>query len=374
MFDLSRHLVRHCNVVVLAPSSPGALDEERWGEVTVVRHRYFAPKSAQRLTGGEGVLASLRGDPITRLQAPLLVGSQLAAIPRLLRRYSIDIVNSHWLVPQGLNAAVVRMATRTPHVATAHAADVALLQRVRFGAQLARFILDRTDVFLPVSSYLARSVEALVGRSVRHRVVPMGVSAERFQPRLHDPASRTILFVGKLVPKKGLRYLLEALALLVERGVRANVVIVGGGPLEPEVRADITRLGLESTVELAGWVKNTELPAFYARAAVVCVPSIIDDRGETEGMPVVVQEALASGRVVVASDVSGIPDVITDGRNGFLVPPRDPAALAAALERALSISPQARAGIGSAARDTALDHTWDRVAERYAEVFDEVSR
>ncbi|NVB83372.1 MAG: glycosyltransferase [Kofleriaceae bacterium] len=366
--------MRHCNVVVLAPSSPGALDEERWGEVTVVRHRYFAPKSAQRLTGGEGVLASLRGDPLTRLQAPLLVGSQLAAIPRLLRRYAIDIVNSHWLVPQGLNAALVRTATRTPHVATAHAADVALLQRARLGRHLARFILDRTDMFLPVSSYLARSVDALVGHRVRHRVVPMGVSAERFQPKPPDPASRMILFVGKLVPKKGLRYLLEAVALLVERGVRAHLVIVGGGPLEPDVRADVTRLGLDATVELAGWVKNTELPAVYARAAVVCVPSIIDERGETEGMPVVVQEALASGRVVVASEVSGIPDVIDDGRNGFLVPPRDPAALAAALERALLISPQVRAAVGSAARETALSHTWERVAERYAEVFDEVSR
>lgn len=366
--------MRHCNIVVLAPSSPGALDEERWDDVTVVRHRYFAPRSAQRLTGGEGVLASLRGDPLTRLQAPLLVGSQLAAIPRLVRRYAIDIVNSHWLVPQGLNAALVRTAMRIPHVATAHAADVALLQRAPLGRHLARFILDRTDMFLPVSSYLARSIDALVGRRVRHRVVPMGVSAERFQPKPHDPASRMILFVGKLVPKKGVRYLLEALALLVERGVRANLVIVGGGPLEHEVRADVARLGLESIIELAGWVKNTELPAYYARAAVVCVPSIVDERGETEGMPVVVQEALASGRVVVASEVSGIPDIIDDGRNGFLVPPRDPAALAAALERALSISPQVRAALGSAARDTALDHTWERVAERYAEAFDEVCR
>lgn len=382
MLDLATHLASHAQVFVLAPATPTTDGREHWGEVTVIRHRYFIPRSAQRLTSGEGILATMGAVPLARVQLPWLVAAQSAAILRVIRSERIDAVNSHWLVPQGLNVAIWKRSLGVAHVATAHAADVAFLQRSLVGKRLARYIMARTDLFLPVSSYFGRVMEDLVGHELEYRVVPMGVSDSMFRPQVSGAAVRhrhlaegekLILFVGKLIPKKGVFYLLEAVAALRRQGRRARLLLVGGGPLEEQVRRRRADLGLDDSVELLGWVHNTELPRYYAAADVVCVPSIHDARGETEGMPVVVQEALASEAVVVATTVSGIPDVIRHGREGLLVPPADTPALTAALEAALAMPAEARQAMGEAARARALESTWARVAERYMEALGEAS-
>jgi len=136
----------------------------------------------------------------------------------------------------------------------------------------------------------------------------------------------------------------------------------------------VAELGLDAVVSFAGWRHNTELPGHYAAADVVCVPSVVDERGETEGMPVVVQEALASGSIVVASHVSGIPDVIHDGEDGLLVQPGCADKLADALERALAMDADVRNAMSRAARRKAAAHTWERVAERYLESIEEAIR
>lgn len=377
VLDLARHLAEHVRVTVLAPGAPGAPERERWDDVLVVRHPYFLPRRRQVLTAGEGILANVRESRLARFQLPLLVASQWAALPRVVRRESVDVVNAHWIVPQGFNAALWRRRLGFAHVVTAHAADVAYLRRSSFGTPLSRFILDRADHFLPVSSVLASQVQDLVGRPLRHRVVPMGVSPERFKPTAEAAGlgsrsdERVVLFVGKLVPKKGVEVLLDAVASLRRRAVSVRAVLVGGGPLEAPLRARVRELGIGEAVEMLGWRPNEELPGFYAAADVVCVPSVEDERGETEGMPVVVQEALAAGSLLVASEIAGIPDVVRDGRNGFLVPPGDPEALAEVLGRALGLAGERRRAVCARARDTALDHTWDRVAERYLEAFGE---
>lgn len=377
VLDLARHLAKHVRVTVLAPAGPESPAKDTWDGIRIVRHRYFLPERLQLLTGGEGMLAAMRERPLARLQLPFLVASQLLALPRVAHRTGAQVVNSHWIVPQGFNVALWSGLLDVAHVVTAHAADVAYLRRSRLGPSLARFVFDRSDVFLPVSNHLAEEVEAVAGRTVPHRVIPMGVSLSRFHPSsdavpLRDhPNERIVLFVGKFVPKKGLEVLLDAVSALRARGVPVRAVLVGGGPLADRVRARVDDLELAEAVDLAGWRPNEELPGYYSAADVVCVPSVRDERGETEGMPVVVQEALATGSVIVASEISGIPDVLCDGDNGFLVPPSDPARLARALEEALELDDGSRRSIQGAARRTAREHSWDRVAQRYLEAFDE---
>ena len=374
VLDLALHLSAHVRVTVLAPSGPGLPGRQLRGDVQVLRHRYFLPASAQRAAGGDGLLATARGSLLARVQLPLLVASQWAVLLRVVRSERIQLVNSHWLVPQGLNAALWKSRLGFAHVATAHAADVALLARMRGGAGLARWIMARTDAFLPVSTELARQVEDLVGHPVPHRVVPMGVSAERFRPagdgvRRAHPGERVVLFVGKLLPKKGVGVLLEALDRLRRRGVRARLTLVGGGPLETEIRASVARLELGDAVDLRGWIRNDALPPLFAGADVVCVPSVRDARGETEGLPVVLQEAMATGCVVVASRIAGIPDLIRDGENGWLAPPGDADGLADALARALAMDEPHERAMRESARRTAQGHTWQRVAESYMDAF-----
>lgn len=375
VLDLAQHLTAHAKVFVLAPAGPTTAARETWDDVTVIRFPYFAPAHLQRLAAGEGMIATMRASKLARLQAPFFVASQLAMLPGVVRAERIDLINAHWIVPQGIVAASWRSRLRVPVVMTAHGADVAWLDRTRGGMRIGKYVFDRADGFIAVSEYLATRTEEIIGRAIPHSAIPMGVAIERFQPGVR-PATltradggRTLLFVGKLVPKKGVSVLVEAMHRLRATQPTLKIALIGGGPLEGDIRAQIARLGLEASIDLLGWVRNDELPSYYAAADVVCIPSIQDAHGETEGTPVVLQEAMACGAVVVASRTSGIPDVVEDGVNGWSVPPSDPDALARAITDALAASDDVRARVRIAARQTAEGHRWERVAERFADVF-----
>lgn len=380
VLDLAQHLAAHAKVFVLAPGGPHTSARETWGEVTVLRFRYLVPASAQRLAGGEGMVATMRASRFAQLQAPFFVGAQWAALPRIIREERIDLLNPHWIVPQGFTAAHWSRRLGIPSVVTSHGADVAWLARARAGRRVARYVFDRSAGLIAVSRTLAVRTEEILGRPVPHAVIPMGVATSVFRPGERpaalagDAGARTLLFVGKFVPKKGIEVLLEALQRLRERGVRVRLVLIGGGPLEADLRAQVARLALGPLVTFLGWVPNHELPSYYAAADVVCLPSVQDAHGETEGTPVVLHEAMACGAIVVASRSSGIADVVQDGVNGWSVPPRDAAALASALAGAFAMTAEAREAMRTKARDTASGHAWPRVAARFFEFFREAAQ
>jgi glycosyltransferase involved in cell wall biosynthesis len=375
VLELAQHLTAHARVTVLAPAGPNTQAWEQWGDVRVRRFPYFYPAHAQTLAAGEGMVATMRASAKAKLQAPFFVASQWAMLPDLVRELGVDVVNPHWILPQGLTAALWRRTLAVPSVITAHGADVALLGRMRGGAALGRFIFARADGLVSDSSYLATRTEEIVGHAIPHEAIPMGVATSRFQRGARPEALAaadgvsTILFVGKFVLKKGIPVLLDAVAALKAKGRPVQLLLIGGGPLEADLRARAAALGVEADVRFLGWVKNDELPSYYAAADVVCVPSVQDAHGETEGTPVVLQEAMSCGAVVVASRTSGIVDVVRDGENGWSVPPADATALSAALTIALDAPIAERESLRAAARRSAAEHRWERVAERYYEFF-----
>lgn len=157
----------------------------------------------------------------------------------------------------------------------------------------------------------------------------------------------SLLTVGRFVEKKGFEVLLEALAL-VERPWQLRVI--GDGPLRPCLEAVIARRGLGDRVELVGRCTHRVLPAMYAAADIVVVPSVVDRDGDRDGLPNVVLEAMASGRPVVASDVAAIATAVVDGVTGSLVPPGNAEALQRSLT-ALIDDPATRHQMGAAGRD-----------------------
>lgn len=326
------------------------------------------------------MVATMRASWRAKLQAPFFVASQWAMLPDLVRDEGIDLINPHWIVPQGFTAALWRRTLGVPMVVTAHGADVAWLERNAWGRAVARRVFGAADGLAPVSSDLAVRIAQRLGRQIHSSVIPMGVAMSGAAPVEARPAELEqagsmplLLFVGKLVPKKGVEVLLEAVALLHRRRRPVHLAIVGGGPLESALRARARSLGIAAHTDFIGWVQNTRLGGFYAAADVVCVPSVRDASGETEGTPVVLLEALANGATVVASRSGGIADVIHDGENGWLVPSGDASALAAGIISALDVSPGHREELRAAARVTAREHRWERVAERYYAYFTQVA-
>jgi glycosyltransferase involved in cell wall biosynthesis len=183
---------------------------------------------------------------------------------------------------------------------------------------------------------------------VRVKLVPHGVDVRRFYPVAPpDPAPLRLLAVGRLVEKKGFAVLLEALAML---RTPFQLRIVGDGPLRPGLERAVAVYGLEDRVQLDGPLTHDALPAAYAGAHIVVVPSVQDADGDRDGLPNVVLEAMASGRPVVASQISAIPCAVRDGQTGLLVAPGQPPALQAALCRLAGDQPL-RARMGAAARE-----------------------
>jgi glycosyltransferase involved in cell wall biosynthesis len=178
-------------------------------------------------------------------------------------------------------------------------------------------------------------------------LIPHGVDLARFAPTPPPPAEPLeLLAVGRLVEKKGFAVLLDAVALA---SAPWRLRVVGEGPLRPQLAQAILRHGLGGRVRLVGPLTHHELPAAYASAHAVAVPSIEDGSGDRDGLPNVLIEAMASGRPPVASAVGAIRAGVEDGVTGLLVPPGNARALAAALDR-LAGSPALRAALGAAAR------------------------
>jgi glycosyltransferase involved in cell wall biosynthesis len=221
------------------------------------------------------------------------------------------------------------------------------------------------------------AVTSVSGRD-GHRHVPNGVDADRFCPgsggedlreRMGLGADPVILYVGTFRVRKGIHHLMVAFERILRDFPRARLLIVGGGRgYEPSLRSLGRDLGLQHNLILAGPVENRDLPPYYDAADCVAVPSLF------EGMPLVVLEAMASARPVVASRVGGIPDVIEDGVTGHLVPPGDTDALARSILGVLS-DPEGAHRMGELAREHVRDrHGWDRIAREYLAIADSIRR
>ena len=178
-------------------------------------------------------------------------------------------------------------------------------------------------------------------------LIPHGVDLKRFRPSPAPGAEvLRVLAVGRLVDKKGFPVLVEAAARLA---IPFEIRIVGTGPRHAELAQQIAAAGLGARVRLLGPRTHAELPAEFAAAHVVVAPSIVDPRGDRDGMPNVLLEAMACGRPVVASAVGAVASAVDDGRTGILVPPGDPDRLAGALE-GLARRPRLREAMGRAGR------------------------
>jgi glycosyltransferase involved in cell wall biosynthesis len=169
------------------------------------------------------------------------------------------------------------------------------------------------------------------------------------------------------VERKGVAHLIEAIARLGSPGPRLE--IVGEGPERPSLEALAGRLGVADRVVFRGKIPPEELQASYARAAVCVLPSVLDARGDTEGLGVVLLEAMNHGTPVIASRVGGIPDIVEDGVSGLLVPPGDADALAAAVRRVRDDPALARRLGEGGRRRLHEQFNWPAIVRRWLDLY-----
>ena len=374
VYDLATALTKHCAITALVPDAPGAPRQERLGVVDVRRFTYFRPRRWQRLAYGNGILDNLRDSLLARLQPPPYLLTQARATRALVRELRVDVVNSHFMVPQGLSTALALGARRrVRHVLSVHDGDIHLLSTLPFGRHIALFVESRSDFIFADGSHARDCLDGLLGHPSGATLQPMGAWTGQFRG---DGAGETLaptfpeghlVFCGGFVEKKGLVHLLRAMPAILHRHPGLGLIVIGYGPLEGELRRERARLGLERSVEFVGRRSHAEIRRYLWGSRLAVVPSIVDHHGETEGMPTVVVEVMASGTPVVGSAVDGIPDLIRHGENGFLCRPADPGDIAEKVVAALA-RPEL-ASVAAAGQRTADDHDWSQIARRYAEAF-----
>jgi glycosyltransferase involved in cell wall biosynthesis len=178
-----------------------------------------------------------------------------------------------------------------------------------------------------------------------------------------------VLTVGRMASKTGFDVLLAALPELLARSPETHWVLAGAGDRLEEWRRKAEAMAGGKRVHFPGAVLRDALPDLYRAADLFVLPAVHDARGNVDGLPNVILEAMATGLPVVASGISGIPLAVADGETGILVPERDPAALAAALA-ALLADPDRRRALGRSGRRRAVaELTWDAVARRYRQAY-----
>ena len=281
-----------------------------------------------------------------------------------------DLLDVHYAYPDGVAGQLLAQTLGKPFVLSLRGSDIHVLSQFPRRRALIRTALERASRIIAVSQALKDAAQQLGADPAKIHVIPNGVDTSVFFPRDRQEARRALgwpagrralLFVGRLSRVKGLDLLVDALALVRERGLSLHGHIVGDGELRPELERTIARHQLQNAATLHGWVAPADLPRWYSAADVVCLPSF------SEGCPNVVVEAMACGTPVVATAVGGVPDLIHEQVNGLLIREHSAAAVADALEQAC-----ARPWDPAAIHAAAAVQDWTAVAAAQMRIFHDV--
>lgn len=370
VYELARRLAAEFEITVLAPHARGARREEKYGDIEVRRFRYL-PTRWETLCYEGGIAARLNGNRLRYLALPFLLVAQIAAIVRLGKRKEFDVIHAHWIVPQGLAAVLARpFARRRPGIlCTSHGGDLFAFDQP-LPSQLKRFVVARCDAFSVVSQEMLAKAKQLGMTSRKVEVIPMGVDlTTRFvpgDPRLVHPHS--LIFAGRLVEKKGLQYLLEALPEVLRHHPKTHLTIAGSGPLTTNLKQVASSLGIDKNLTFTGALQNDQLPTLFQKHAIAVFPFVVARDGDREGLPVVLSEALGCGCAVVTTDIPSVNELVRQGESALIVPQRDPSSLARALINLLG-DEQTRSALARKGRETVIEKMdWQAVGTAYCQM------
>lgn len=307
--------------------------------------------------------------PFNRAFVDFTVGLNLRGELRaVMQRHDFEVLHTHCPTSPSLPVIAIQTAT-CPQLATFHTtAPRSLLQDV-FRGYLAR-VVEKLDARIAVSATARESAEMYYPGE--YHVIPNGVDVDRFHPDVkpfeewRDPEHVNLLFVGRLDPRKGVPLLLRAMPEVVKRTRgRARLLIVGDSYLRPKYEASVPS-ALRDHVRFLGHVPGADLPRWYATGDVFVSPA-----SGNESFGIVLIEAMAAGRAVVASDIPGYRSVVIPGMNGEVFPPGDAGALADTLARLVG-DPERRAWLSVRGRARALEFAWPRVTDRIEALYRDV--
>ena len=352
--DMARFLVREgISVDVVTHVDEGT---PAYSVVNAVRvHRYSVP-GIRLLVDGGGLPENVRS-PRKRLALPLYFSGMLWKGLRELRSNGNQIINAHWAFPTGLIGVVLKFISRRPLLITVYGAEVYPFREGHWPwlKPLVGWVIRKADWVVAISRAAADAAEAVSGRA-GISVIPDGIDVDYYSPGPRHLAiaakyglgdKRFLFFTGRMVERKGHRFIVEAMGQLKRELPYVCALVGGDGPLMEPIRRRAKDLGVDGRIVFPGTIPESDLVPLLRSCDLYVLPSCIDAKGDTEGSATAALEAMACGSIALVSDVGGNSGSIEDGRGAFYFRPADSRDLADRVRQVLSrtdLSEQRRLG------------------------------
>ena len=293
--------------------------------------------------------------------------SLASEILQVSQKFALDLVHVHYAIPHSVSAFLAKMVTGVPYMVTFHGSDVTILGRDPSFLPINAMSLEKADGLSAVSEYLRKQVLETLGLKKEVSVIPNFVNSEVFRPGESDVTRRykgcqvVVTHVSNFRPIKRVEDLVRAMSIVIREAQDTRLMLVGEGPERQGIELLVKELGLQRNVLMTGF--RSDVPELLRCSDILVLCSDNESAGLT------LLEAMSSGLPVVGTRVGGIPEIIEDGRNGFLVPPRSPDELADRILR-LTLDRELRLRMGEEGRRTVLKHfAADRVVPMYEEAY-----
>lgn len=340
--------------------------------IKVYRFRYFFRKW-EKLTHDETVPDRMRKGVFNKLLAGfyLIAGTISIIIHCVKKKY--DIIHCHWPFPHIVFAYAASRFGRSKLISSFYGVELRWVKnKLPIFKPLLRFAIRKSDAVTAISSYTAREISEIAPTNIT--IIPFGAAITVSDQKLSVPKDnriKNILLVGRLVERKGVRYLIEAVAL-INKTIEANLTIVGEGSEKSNLEAFVKEKALEHKVNFTGKVTQSQLEECYRKCDIFVLPAVTDSKGDTEGLGVVLLEAMAYRKPVIGSELGGIPDIIKNGLNGLMVPEKDSVKLADAILQILQ-KPEIAQRFGEAGfQFVNANFSWDKIINDIMKLYREV--
>lgn len=346
----------------------------------VITYRYIFPKSLHLL----GYSRTLKEGSVLRLSAyflsPLLVFFGIIALIKLCRREKIDIISSHWILPNGIIAFVVSKILKIPYTITLPGSDIFIAKKNIIFTKMAVLAANNAIMVSADSPKFLDELISLGAKIKNGSIIPYPVDTEKMKPEKKEAEklkknlkmrgkNLILLGVGRLVHKKGFSFLIQSFSTIVKKYPSSFLIIIGDGDLRQKLEALSKEFGISNNIVFTGYIDRNNILAYYNLADIFVMPSIKDKDGNMDDQPVALIEAMACGKPIIATNFPGIKLTVDDGKSGILIPEKNVEILTTALEK-LILSKNMRENMGKESRKIILDKlSMEKIAEKYTNYF-----
>lgn len=375
-------------VFVLTPFHPRFKRKNKDQKYKIITYKYIFPKSLHKLGYSETLTNDMRLKPLMYILSPFMYFFSVVSLYKLVKKENIDLINAHWILPNGFIASIVSKISGVPVVSTLPGSDVYMAEKNGLFSAMARFAA-RTSAAVTSNSPqllddLARISEkdTKKRREIKEKFSPIiyGVDPKKFKPlktrkerirkQFKIGKNHTIVLgVGRLVAKKGFKYLIQAAPNILKKYPNTTFVLIGEGDQRKELEGLAKKLKVFKNFKFPGWVNYKDMVYYMNFADIFILPSVRDEEGNLDDQSVSVVEAMACAKPIITTNFPGYKIVVKDKENGFLVNEKKPKEIERAINKLLSSKPLQQK-MGKKSRELIVNHfSWQAIGKQYTRLF-----